>query len=125
MERTAVKNIQREREREPKAAPQSSKFVNIDTEYSDNEKTELVVKKTRKSSEDTDDKEEEPAVRSPEDSDVEDTLRAIQEEEEPVFKKGDTKGQKISLYFNTDNLKLMLRPSVVIKTQTKEAIKIF
>ena len=66
--------------------------MNIDTEYSDNEKTELVVKKTRKSSEDTDDKEEEPAVRSPEDSDVEDTLRAIQEEEEPVFKKRDTKG---------------------------------
>ena len=88
MERTAVKNIQRE----PKIAPKSSKFMNIDPEYSDNEKTELVVKKIRKSSEDTDDKEEEPAVRSPEDSDNEDTLRAIQEEEEPVFKKGDTKG---------------------------------
>ena len=90
MERTAVKNIQRERERE--SLKQHHSPVNIDTEYSDNEKTELVVKKTRKSSEDTDDKEEEPAVRSPEDSDVEDTLRAIQEEEEPVFKKGDTKG---------------------------------
>ena len=41
MERTAVKNIQRE----PKIAPKSSKFMNIDPEYSDNEKTELVVKK--------------------------------------------------------------------------------
>lgn len=41
MERTAVKNTQKQ----PKTAPKSSKFVNIDPEYSDNEKTELVVKK--------------------------------------------------------------------------------
>ena len=41
MERTAVKNTQRQ----PKTAPKFSKFVNIDPEYSDNEKTELVVKK--------------------------------------------------------------------------------
>ena len=55
----------------------------------------------------------------PKDSDPEDTIRSIKEEEEPVFKKGRYKGQKTSSY-----LKKILRSSGIEK-RTKEATKRF
>ena len=61
------------------------------------------------------------APKSPEfvETDPEDAIRSIKEEEEPVFKKGRYKGQKKSSY-----LKKILR-STGIEKRTKEATKHF
>ena len=112
-------------------------------EDSENEEKECVVKKAPKFSDNTGDKEEEgksPQESGPEDTNtestddeeeepvgkflenlhVQDTLRAIKDEE-PVFQKVRYQGQKKSCYYNMESS----RSAGAVEKHTNEAIKHF